>query len=560
MHRFGNGERVRGPSRDLVIAQPFPDEARLERIAEQPAPPPPKLERVHGIASWQLQGPLPTSVTSTIATDTRARALADVLGDGERRVTESMTCFARELGRFMLAHDAQPAIDLKKWMAARCGVGHTGATLLLSRRGSARAPLFDAKRDREHLEAAAQRIAAASDYGVAVVDDGKQGIMVVAAVQRQVAIDDVAMAPKAGEVVVRGRSSVPIGWVLGFATRGDDGFSRCRPVGTQGGGADAFALACAIDPDDTSANLEVTIAPKGALLGSEVLSLWVSPSGALGDTWTARAVTVPVAGDERGALAWLTAINAVRERLGLRAWTHATAQSELVGGLLPHFVAARDDRGLQDEIALGMLAGWKVDGTISSGDMRFAALPRDVPFDRVVGAAMASPSFRACALAPASATAAVAVTDHVDANASQLALVSYELFEPRDYTAAQEAFLDQLDADRAAKGLPAVRRVGDAGDRAVLDAAADRVRAGESAPMDELEGMLEHFSERAGHTMRGAVYTTLSLDGYRPEFDGPLVEAREIVVITKIAEWRPSGSAWGQHVVYVIFAIPGEGR
>ena len=545
-------------TQSLVLAQPFPDEARVDEIAQQPAPPVPKAERMRGTDAWQLRGPLPTAVTSTPATDERSLALAKVLGGGERRVTEAMTCFARELGLFILAFDAQPAIDLKQWIAARCGVGHAGATLALSRISHPRARLFDLERDAPVVETIAANLPEASDFGVAVVDDGDRGIAVVAMVPRAVNVADIAMVPTGGEVVIRGINSTPIGGVYGFATRGEDGFSQCRPIAADGASANAFALACPIDPEDASANVEVAIAAQGDILAHEVLSLWVSPRGTLSGAWTARSVAVPVTGEERGALEWLTAINAVRERLGLRVWSHAIAQSELVGGLLPHFVAARDDRRMQDEIALGMLAGWKVEGTISNGDLRSVVLPRDVPFDRMVGAAMASPIFRARALAPESATAAIAVSDQAKANASHLMLLSYELFEPRDYTAAQEAFLDQLDAQRAARDLPPVTRAGDASDRKVLDAAAERVRAGQSEPMDELGGLLDHFSKRAGQTMRGGLYTTLTLDGYRPDFDGPLVKERNVVVVAKIASWHPDGSAWGQHVVYVLFMIPGE--
>ncbi|HWB79006.1 MAG TPA: hypothetical protein VG755_28790 [Nannocystaceae bacterium] len=558
-HQFGIGQPEQHESgQSLVLAQPFPDEARIDEIAQQPAPPLPKAPRMRGTDAWQLRGPLPDAVTSTLATDERSRALAKVLGGGERRVTEPMTCFARELGLFILAFDAQPAIDLKQWIAARCGVGHAGATLALSRIGHPRARLFDIERDAPHVEAVAAKVPEASDFGVAVVDDGDRGIAVVATVPRAVNVADVAMVPTGGEVIVRGFDDAPIGGVFGFATRGEDGFSQCRPIAAEGASPNAFALACPIDPEDASASVEIAIGGPGDVLAHEVLTLWVSPRGTLSDAWTARAVAVPVSGEERGALEWLTAINAVRERLGLRVWSHAIAQTELVGGLLPHFIAARNDPRLQDEIALGMLAGWKVEGTISNGDLRSVVLPRDVPFDRMVGAAMASPIFRARALAPQSATAAIAVSDDAAARASHLVLLSYELFEPRDYTAAQEAFLDQLDAQRAARDLPPVKRVGDPADRRVLDAAAERVRVGERQPMDELQGLLDHFSKRAGQAMHGVVYTTLTLDGYRPDFDGPLVKERNVAVVTKIASWHPDGSAWGQHVVYVLYLIPGE--
>ena len=84
------------------------------------------------------------------------------------------------------------------------------------------------------------------------------------------------------------------------------------------------------------------------------------------------------------------------------------------------------------------------------------------------------------------------------------------------------------------------------------------MREGKSEPMDELEGLVDHFAEATGQSVRGAVFTTLTLDGFRPAFEGPLATATKVVVATKIADWRPPGSAWGQHVIYVIYAVPGE--
>jgi hypothetical protein len=55
-----------------------------------------------------------------------------------------------------------------------------------------------------------------------------------------------------------------------------------------------------------------------------------------------------------------------------------------------------------------------------------------------------------------------------------------------------------------------------------------------------------------------AFYTTLVLEGWRPEFSGPIVDAGKVAVAVKIANWRPPASAWGQHVIYVIFTVLDE--
>ncbi|MBC8066800.1 MAG: hypothetical protein IAG13_00580 [Deltaproteobacteria bacterium] len=508
--------------------------------------------------AWQLRGPLPQTTTTMPASDAHGRALAQMLGGERQPVTEQMSCFARERGWFVLEHDAEPSNDLMSWMAARCGVGHAHPQLLMSRVAGKGIAVFDASRDRADIVAAAAAASDTADFGIAVVDDGKRSFLAITVARRRVTLDPVAMLAKDSKIVVSGESPTPIGWVTGYSTLGDDRFGECTPLPPERSGPRAFALACPVDGRDRGASIEIALAPAGAVLGDMVLSVWASPDGSLTDAWTARRIPVPVLGKERTALAWLTAINSVRERAGLAAWSHAAAQSELVSGLLPHMAAVRDDPAKRDAIVLGMLAGWKVDGTIRNGDMRLSMVPSDVPFDRAIGAAMASPSFRAGALAKDTATAALAVFEPGSSNVGQLALVGYSLFQARDYRAEEERFLDELDADRISRGLPTVERVGGPKDRELLDAAATRVRKGESAPMEEMKGLLDHFSRATGQTMRGAVFTTLTLEGYRPSFDGVLANATNVVAVVKIADWRPAGSAWGQHVVYVVFAVPGE--
>lgn len=548
----------RSPESKLRLEQPFPALAELEGIAKQPAPAADASEPVRSVDAWTLAGPLPTVVGATPPSSTEEKALAAILGNAERAVTREMSCFARELGRFVMEHEAQPSEDLVAWIGARCGVAHPRPVLALRSKGKSGAKFFDAERDREQILAALAPIEGPADLGVAVVDDGTHAMAFIAAALRHAQLEPVEMLPEGGHVTIRGRAPGPIGWVRGYVTQGEDGSARCTPAPAKDAGPSAFGLSCPVDPKDAGATIEVVVAQQGAVIGEKVIALWVSPDGSMGNTWTAQRVAVPVGGDEPDALGWLTAINTIRERRKLAPWTHAAAQGVLVGGLLPHMLARETTPQRRDQIALGMLAGWKVEGTIRDGQIALPVVPRGLSFDRAVGAAMASPAFRACVTTPDAQAAAIALHEVPAANVSHLAVVAYSLFTARDYLAEEERFLDQLDADRAARGLPPVERVGGPKDRAVLDEAAARVRQGESAPEEELDGLLEHFAAATGQQVRGMIYTTLTLDGYRPPFEGPLASATGVVALVKIADWRPKGSAWGQHVIYVVYAVPGE--
>lgn len=544
-----------GKDSSLRIPQPFPTEDRLDAIASGPAPLPADPVKHANVDTWTLRGPLPTKSGATRATTPEATALAQILGP-ERPVTEQMSCFAREIAGFTLTHPDEPPPDLIGWIAARCGVGQNAANLLIAKGGPSGSAKLDPARDREPILQAAKSVRGPADFGIGVVDDGKSATLVIAAAPRTIAFADVAMVPHNGRVVVTGESTAPIGWLNGHVTRGEDGAGACSPVAAPSTSAQAFALSCAVELGDPSARIEISIAPPGALMGRVELSLWVSPDGSLGDTWVAPSISTPVADGEVDALSWLTGINAIRERNQLVPWSLAKAQSETVDALSPHLFDA--DPRTRNEVVLGILAGWKVEGSIRNADLQFLTVQNGASLARSLGAAMTRPTFRALVMAKDREVGALSVRNG-DARAwTRIVIAGYGLYRQRDYLVEEEAFLDQLDAHRAARNLPPVERVGGPKDRKRLGEAADRVRNGESEPMEVLEGLLDHFAEATGHRMRGAVFTTLKLDGFRPEFHDLIATATGVVVMVKIADWRPPGAAWGQQIIYVVYTVPGD--
>jgi hypothetical protein len=544
------------PSEDssLCLPQPFPAQDRLDAIAAGPPPAPAEPMKYASVDTWTLQGKLPMKSGATPATTTEATTLAKILGP-ERPVTEQMSCFAREVGGFTLAHADEPPPELVAWIAARCGVGHVGANLLIAKPGPVGAGVLDAERDRGPILDAASSVPGPADFGIGLVEHGKSVTAFIAAAPRKITLAEVPMIPQNGRVVVAGESAAPIGWIRGHVTLGEDGVGRCAPVAAQSTSPQAFALSCAVDQEDPSTTIEIIVGPPGTIMGNIQLSVWASPDASLGSTWTAHSIATPVGGAEVDALAWLSSINAIRERNRLAPWSLAKAQSDMLGALTPHLFDAHPS--VRDEVALGILAGWKVEGSIRNADLQYFHVPSGVPLARSFGAAMTRPAFRALVMSDNRDVGAVSLRAGT-LGADRLVVAGYGLFNQRDYLMEEEAFLDQLDAHRTARNLPPVERVGGPKDRKLLRDMADRVRNGESEPMDELEELLEHFMRVTGHRMRGAIFTTLTLDGFRPDFHDVLATATGVVAMVKIADWRPPGSAWGQQIIYVVYTVPGD--
>ena len=97
-----------------------------------------------------------------------------------------------------------------------------------------------------------------------------------------------------------------------------------------------------------------------------------------------------------------------------------------------------------------------------------------------------------------------------------LLAVSYAMFEPRDFFREEAAFLNALDAQRAEVALPAVVRVQGPNDKAVLSESAERIRLGQTSPLDERDALLDHFAKATGRTFYGTVFSPMQIDGWTP--------------------------------------------
>ena len=130
---------------------------------------------------------------------------------------------------------------------------------------------------------------------------------------------------------------------------------------------------------------------------------------------------------------------------------------------------------------------------------------------------------------------------------------TYDLFQPREFTAEEKAFFDELDRQRASVKLPPVIRVQGPNDRKVLNASAERIRKDESTPHDELQFLVDHFAQATQRDFRGMIFAPMRIEGWRPEFPKDLFEHEHLAAAAKISYFQPPGSAWGQHIVLLVF-------
>lgn len=562
----GSGTR-HARAADLDVEQPFPSEAQLETISQRPAPSAEQMFRDAPVPvdAWTLRGPLPDSTGVRVyeGDDALARAAAEQLGADPRArlVSEGMQCVARELGHVALVHQGLPGRDLQQFIAARCGAV---VTLPAVRLWQGEVPEGTPKADAPPVEVTRGVIAEAveatprgANLGAWAGIEGDRWAVVVAAGIPSATIAALPIDTGAeGYVELRGALPREYGWLQGYATRGEFGFSRCEAINDMSLGPGEFAQRCRVDPRDDMAVIELVAAEPGRVLGGTALQVLVSPSGAAPNHYQLRSPGAGAVGAQ-DADALMTAINGLRRSLELAPLRADVEQSALVDNLLPHFLAARNDEAggaLQDQIAIGMMAGWKVNGLIRRSGVLTLSNHASRSMERVLAEALFSPSERASLLDPAARSAAVATLVDADAEAAAAMVVTYQFFEQHDYAREQVAFFDALDRARHGRGKPPVVRVGGPIAERVLGEGMQRVQRGESSPGEELDEVLGEFVERTQRGFRGTIYSTLVIDGWRPQFSEELLRAERVEVAVKIGHYRPRGGAWGQHVVFVVYS------
>ncbi|MEZ4428492.1 MAG: hypothetical protein R3A51_12500 [Nannocystaceae bacterium] len=543
----------------------FPTAREIASLAKEPAP---SSARVFAdmpvfVDRWTLQGPLP-EVTSALSyagdepLAVRARQLAAPRGG---RVTESMQCVARQYGAFFLAHGGSPPDDLKHFIAARCGapVSEVAVRYVMRTLPAGAAPPDASEWGAlEVLRSATASVGRDDELGVwAGTQDQKYALVFVTG-RSEVALEPTPIVGgEGGFVELRGRIRRPVGWIQAYATRGEYDYRVCRPIDGAAFGERDFAMRCPVASDDSLAMIEVVAAEPERVLGRTILRVAVSPDGSAPDSFAPRP-SRSRASDSHGPGDLLAAINELRGGLRLDPLKNEARQSALVDSLIPHFLAARaepDGEDTREKIALGMMAGWEVEGFIRDSSFLVLRSHASRSMDRAVAEALSSPFARAILLDPEARSIALATraSDVNEAVASML--FTYEFFDRMDYKAEESAFVVELNAQRRARGLKPIVHVIGAEPREILGRGVRTMMRGAATPLEALNEALHTFVVQTSRNFQGAVYSTHKLEGWKPRFSPELLTATDVELAIRIGHYTPAGAAWGQHVALVVFTV-----
>lgn len=552
----------KGREIDFAKMQPFPSPQKLEKIVSTTRPDLSDAaeDAPANVSTWTMADDLPAMLGAVPyeGDNPDFLALSKIFAENEAlRPTAAMLCYAREYGRFRVAHGGHFPGDIERFIGARCGVHLENIRIAywIRDRPEGYEGGIDPRLHTETILSSFQNTPPDSHVGAWIEAGDDEVVIVAVSGSPSFEMEPMPLHSGAtGSIDVRGKLPWPASWVVGVVTRGEFGFRHCNPIEDEVVEADEVALRCTVDKGEPLVRVEVVAAPEGRLLGEQMFSGLFSPDGSLPSTYEAPVYELPVDPGDRSNAARLHGINALRQRAGLGPIRLSETQSQAVAELVPHFLDPKQKKH-QDDIALGMLAGWTIDEPIRDAEIATTRIHRAWDLERELAGAMSSPYFRKTVLSQDRDLLASATVDLEPQQTRAVVDLMYSVFSPRNFAEAERTFFDELDLQRMAAGLPPVIRVHGPNDVKTLQASAERIRTGESTPTKELDFLASHFAQLVQRTFRSLAFAPMRLEGWRPEFEDELFKHEHIAAAVTISYFKPKGAAWGQHIVLMVYTI-----
>ncbi len=520
-----------------------PEELNKVRARERPAgvlkPGAPEL------ASWELQGPFPDTLAPR--PHESASVWARLLAERSATLAPSgaLECAAREFARVVATTGQAPGQLLRDHVSARCGFTAPVALQWVS------GEVGDATDDavltqwRAGLTTALAALPAGQEVGLAMARAGGKAAVMLASGRRTAVVEAVALGASHGRVVLRGTAPAGAAFIDAAINRGATRSARCADSGRAT--LPSFEVECELEPGDTSTWISLAGREQGSVLAREFATVlaWAGADRPL--TWTHPAhVAGPVEANP-GAL--VQAINALRASAKLAPATVSVAQSDENRELAPWLLHEGAVEG--ERLALGVLAGWRVESEISGGAFTMAQV--DSPDGaELLNALMERPWSRSLLMGEDTGVLAAGLFSEQGVMATLVS--AYARVQPTPWPGASGEVFRRLDQARAKRGLPEVTWVlAREGLEARLGARlADRVLD----PAGALQELLEDAAEFSGQRVRGWRMASSSLQQlpWPPE----LLTRPEAQVVGFVTAARAPGEPWVEYQVFVVLLGAGD--
>jgi hypothetical protein len=506
---------------------------------------------------WTIDSQVPTPATPYPSDSPWDRLLADdrASAASKARLAPELRCAAQESARFYVQNGAFPDDALREYLLLRCG-----STLVnVSMRTMTGTVPDDTPEGslQASYAASAHKLNAAALAGGLEVGAGfarANGRAAVVAFYGTPAgrMPELPGLVQGASITLEGEVAPDASFVMGFANQGALGVSLCEPDTTVK--APLFRLNCGVAEGDSQARIEIAMLKPGLVLMRPSLKLLVRRQADAGLTYEARALgsvaPAATAGTFRSAL--FEGLNQARSDAGARALALEPNQSQVSDALVsPYFDSAlRGNTQEVDTMALGLLAGWDVGGTIRTGGFysQIAAASRSP--GRWLTNALASPLGR-WSLLDKDMTR-VAIGTGMVGPAGVMALVTtYAFFESSDHRQDEDEVFDRLARARKDRGAPPPKR---AASDATLNRALSKISINAATSATALDEVMRHIAYDERRSVRGWYVETSDLK--QLPFTDELLARGPLEVQIGVTHHKVPGGAWGQYAV--IIAIMGN--
>jgi hypothetical protein len=542
------------PSRPTVV---FPPQAELAQLPSLPAPPEAFGVDAVAVDAWRsLASPAarddPVAYDDSSPWGGLARSIASDKGDAVR-LSPALRCAAAEIARFIVERGGLPTESLRRFLVARCGATSPDATpiatTLNAPEGATDAELYQHGSGQLRGQLEKNLGAGYRAFGFGTFRNGRKFAAVGVVGSDAVRFDAIAhTVDTARRVVIRGTLRAPAADALVLINRGEYATASCernpKPRLPE------FAFSCQLGDADKAAWAQVLVRQEGRFMLDTVADLLVCDGDPAQAEYRPRVLGPAASVADAAALSssMLGAINRVRAAGRLAPLSIAAKQSadnaQLAGTLIDATAKHKDIEA--DRIALGLLAGWDVDGTIRSGGLfvGLVAPTRDPmvwldfalerPFGRNV---LLDPEVRRIAIGPALPPG--------DVRALGAVVSTYALFESPNHEADVARVLARVKTERASRGKAPLGPIDAA--PAMADQMA-LVLAGKREPVAALNAGMRSLAQRTFGAVYGFVAEANEVDSAPiPE---PVLHAPKGALAVAVTHHRVKGAAWGQYAIF----------
>jgi hypothetical protein len=524
----------------------FPSRTDLNEIMRRPRSGAPREhQKTVAVEEWQ-----PLAAEQQPSSD--AEALLKRVADAKRQdlaISPQLSCAAREAAGFFAQHRAWPDQQLEAHIAGVCGATQLGLGLAVWA-----APLeaiADAAGRSDWYTAIAQQLSEslpleANVGGAAEIADSTHGVFVTALAIEQITWEKVStVADAEGRVELAGSVRMPAAFVHGLSNVGAYSVKGCESDLQVA--APRFRMTCQLDANDSSAWVSLQVLPPGRVLEHAAARLLLRREGtpltftAATKNLAPETVTDPRVFTER----LIALVNKTRVAARLPTLRLEQRQSVTSAQLAPHYFQSESPvDGTADKIALGVMAGWDVPGTIRSGNLFTGSLTGSRDPRRWLSYTLQQPIARAVLLDPEASSIAIGPVVEQRSDSVAAIVSTYRLHKSDDHRADVEHFVQRLNKARSDLGLPPVAVLSAPG----VSQAAASVKSSHD-PKDALQDAMETVARGGEPGVQGFYVEVTDVEHivFPPALLQPVV-----TLAVSAAHHRYPEAAWGTLTLLVV--------